>query len=87
MSSGDSYWDDPAVKAAEAAYEAARKADRESARFDEQVRETKEHLDAVRADWQRRHPHEKPPWHRAMDERERTGTPFDNPDTPFGLDK
>lgn len=94
MSDGSSYWDDPGVKAAEAAYEAAQKAaaeakeaGRESARFDEQMREAKANLDAARARWQREHPGEKPPWHHAMDERERTGTPFDNHDTPFGLDK
>ena len=73
--SGGSYWDDPAVKEAEAEYEAAAKAAVEAAArnarskaLDESLAEAKRKLEKERKKWLRAHPHQKPPWRGAFDE-------------------
>ena len=69
MSNGDSYWDTPAVQAAEAEYEAAAKAaaeakeqDRESKALDEAAAKAKRKLDHERRKWSQAHPGQEPPW-------------------------
>ena len=65
----DSYWDDPAVKASEAEYEAAVEAKASAAElaakfkaFDDAMDAAKRKLNRERGKWKRANPGKEPPW-------------------------